>query len=181
MNPLTNLEPGKKTQPNYWGIDNQLSFIGVFKALYESDKSKKKVNSSQLLWAVALYCHPDSRLINFPSAEKRQIIEADYLGKELDWDKIEALTTEYKKLYLTQARRSLENWKLKLEERDEYLNSFPYKSLDLEDAKLLDTLLANTPKLYKQYDEIQEQILDEDAKAINKAGIQESAAERKLI
>lgn len=178
MNPLVQFKPELKTIPNYWEIDNQLALAGEFKKLYSEDKSKNKQDSSLIMWAVCFYTHPESRFLNFSTKEKRSLIETDIVRKELNWDYVNNYINEYKKLYLTQAKRSLENWKEKLEERDEYLQSLPYKALTLDDAKLLDVLLANTPKLYQQYEDIKQQISDEDAKTINKAGIKESASEK---
>jgi hypothetical protein len=181
INPLANYNADSKTIQNYWEFDNQLATIGIFKDLYQSDKSKKKTTSSRIMWAVAFFQHPESRLINFSTTEKKDIIESDITKEPMDWNDLATYITAYKNLYYTQATRSLENWKVKLEERDEYLNSLPYKDLDLDSAKLLDTLLANTPKLYKQYDEIKQQISDEESKGRTKAGIQESASEQGLI
>lgn len=181
MNPLVNFIPGQKTIPNYWEIDNQLAFVPPFKELYGTDKTKGKKDSSLTMWAIAFYCHPDSRIVNFPEQEKRVLIESDMVGSKMEWSKLDSYIKEYKNLYLTQAKRSLVNWKIKLEERDEYLMSIPYNTLPLEDAAKLDRLLADTPKLFKQYEDIKELIQEEDAKVINKAGIQESAAEKHLI
>lgn len=181
MNPLVNFIPGQKEIPNYWEIDTQLAFIPPFKVLYSEDKTKGKKTSSQVMWAIAFYCHPDSRIVNFPEAEKRSLIETDFIKSALDWESLTLLIKEYKNLYLTQAKRSLVNWKIKLEERDEYLMAIPYNSLALEDAAKLDKLLADTPKLFKQYEDIKEQIQEEDAKTINKAGIKESASEKNLL
>lgn len=179
MNPFASYEANKNV--NYWEVDNQLATIGNFKVLYEKDKSKKKKDSSLFMWAVAFYCHPDSRLLNFSFEDKRNIIENDIAGKELNWKLIEDYCKDYTNLYLTQAKRSLHNWKKKLEERDNYLLSIPYRSLGLQEAAQLDKLLADTPKLFKQYTEIQSMIDEEAAKEINKAGIKESASEKKLL
>lgn len=181
MNPLANFPTDYKVIPNYWEYDNQLAHIGLFKDLYQSDKSKKKGTSSLIMWAVAFYCHPESRLVNFSIKDKCKIIESDITKEKVDWEGIVPYITEYKKLYLTQAKRSLENWKMKLEERDDYLINLPYSELELDEVEKLDKLLANTPKLFKQYEDIKELISEEDAKSINKAGIQESAAEKGMI
>jgi hypothetical protein len=181
MNPLVSFVPGQKVIPNYWEIDNQLAFVGGFKKLYDTDKTKNKRDSSLIMWAIAFYCHPESRILNFPDVEKKELIEKDIISTTVEWDKISSYIVEYKNLYLTQARRSLFNWKLKLEERDAYLMSIKYNSLELDEAGKLDRLLADTPKLFKQYEDIKELIQDEDAKTINKAGIQESASEKGLL
>lgn len=177
MNPLVNYKPNL----NYWDVDSQLTTIGKFKDLYSNDKSKKKVDSSQIMWAIAFYCHPESKLVNYPDEEKKALINKDIYNGELDWNTVQDLINDYKDFFLTQAQRSLETWKLKLEERDAYLVSIPYKSLDLDDAKKLDALLADTHKLFNQYESIMEKISEESAKAIGKGGAKESASEKGLI
>ena len=180
VNPLSNHSVGGKT--NYWEVDNQLTNFGVFKELYLADKSKNKQDSSQLMWAVCYFTHPESRLINYSTNERKQVIQSDIVTSvELNWEKLNIYIREYKKLYLTQATRSLEEWKSKLEERGEYIMNTKYPSLDLDDAKKLDALLADTPKLFKQYNDILEQMSEEAAKGINKGGIKESASEQKKL
>ena len=179
MNPLTNVKEGNL--PCYWDIDNQLSTIGVFKELYEGDKSKKKVDSSLTMWAVAFFAHPDSRLYNLSTSDRKEIIETDVVKREMNWIKLSIYIDAFRKLNLTQLKRSLEKWKDKLEERDDYLTSLPYKTLELKEATDLDKLIANTPKLFQNYMDIQEMVNQEDAKTVNKAGIKESAAEKKLL
>jgi hypothetical protein len=175
MNPFVDYKPGL----SYWDIDSQLKGITPFKSLYSNDKSKKKVNSSQQMWAIAFFTHPESRLDKFSSVEKWEVIEEDIITfKEYKREELMHPISVYKKMFLTQAQRSLVNWRNKLEERDTYLISIPYKELELSEAEKLDKLLAGTPKLYQQYEAILASIQEEESKGRTKGGRAESASEK---
>jgi len=166
---------------NYWDVDNQLQTIEPFKTLYKKDSSKKKDHSSQMMWAVAFYIDPKSRLLNFSSKEKQDVVSKDIVTIKIDWDKINVYIEEYAKLKLSQIERSLANWKYKLEERDKYLVSLPYQELTLDEASKLDKLLSDTPKLFEQYFKMEDQLKEEINKGANKGGRKESISEQKLI
>jgi len=175
MNPFVDYKPGL----SYWDIDPQLKGIAPFKSLYSDDKSKKKVNSSQIMWAIAFFIHPESRLDKFSSVEKWEVIEEDIITfKEYKREMLTRPIKMYKKMFLTQAQRSLVNWRDKLEERDAYLISIPYNQLELSEAEKLDKLLAGTPKLYQQYEAILDSIQEEESKGRTKGGRAESASEK---
>lgn len=175
MNPFVDY----KTGLSYWDIDPQLMAIEPFKSLYSDDKSKKKINSSQQMWAVAFFIHPESRLAKFSIEEKWIVIEDDIVSfKDFKRESIKTLISVYKKMFLTQAQRSLINWRDKLEERDAYLISVPYSQLELAEAQKLDLLLAGTPKLYEQYNKILDSIEEEESKGRTKGGRAESASEK---
>jgi hypothetical protein len=177
MNPLIEHKEGV----NYWDVDNQLMTIEPFKSFYKKDSSKQKNYSSQHMWAVAFYIHPKSRINNYSSVEKQKIINDDISNIKLDWEIIEKLIPEYIKLYSTQVQRSLEQWKFKLEERDEFLMNTKYSALGIEDAGKLDKLLSDTPKLFEQYAKIVESLKEEENKGINRGNRKESISEKKLI
>jgi hypothetical protein len=175
--PLINYKEGI----NYWDVDTQLTTIEPFKSLYKKDSSKKKDHSSQMMWAVAFYIDPQSKLVNYASAEKQIVISNDIVTIKIDWDKLSVYIEAYANLYLTQIQRSLANWKYKLEERDKYLIGLPYSELGLDEASKLDKLLSDTPKLFEQYFKMEEALKEEISKGLNKGGRKESLSEQKLI
>ena len=63
---------------SYWKIDPQLKAIEPFATLYKNDKSKGKSNSSLIMWAIALFTDPESRLAKLSKARKQEIIQKDY-------------------------------------------------------------------------------------------------------
>lgn len=166
---------------NFWKVNPQLKMPESFNKLYKEDKSKGKKNSSQLMWAIALCYDPNSKFYNLIEKARKTLVEQDFAKEKIDWKGLEPQIELYKSLFMSQATRSLDNWKLKLEERDNYLNSIPYRDLDLKGAKDLDDLIANTPKLYVQYNKILEQLSEEAAKGATRGNVPESASEKKEL
>jgi hypothetical protein len=76
---------------------------------------------------------------------------------------------------LTPAKRSLRNWKKKLEERDEMLSSIAYT---LENAAELDKILAQTDKLYSQYERVAKALAIENQEAKVRGGRQLSLSDK---
>lgn len=172
--PLHNFDIGS----NYWKIDPQLKAVEPFATLFKNDKSKGKGNSSQIMWAISLFCDPESRLFKLTKKRKQEIIEKDYYKKELDWGKYKEHIETYTSLYTTQAIRSLVNWEEKLQERDAFLKEVPYT---LETGDTLDKMLSNTSKLYDLYEKILERLKEEESEGITKGGRTESLGEKKLL
>jgi len=166
---------------NFWDNNTQLKLVKAFNEIWEEDKTKKKKNSSQIMWAIALCYDPESKYIKWTEEDRRKLVEDDFIHGKIDWRKYENAIKTYIGLYTTQAERSLMVWEKKLKERDDYLTSKKYSEVDLKDAKALDDLLANTPKLYSQYNMILEQLDEEQAKAKTKGNAPESASEKKEI
>lgn len=177
ISPLLNFD----IKANYWTIDSQLAVIKPFSILYEEDKSKKKVDSSLIMWAIALFADPESRLYKSAKKTKEDIIKKDYIQDKIldfDWKDYQVHIEQYRKLYETQAERSLMNLEVKLQERDAFLLDTHY---DLGNGKELDGILANTDKLYKLYDTLLERLSDEQKGGTGKGGAKESAAEKKQL
>jgi hypothetical protein len=47
----------------FWDEYPELKIPKEFNELYSKDKSKNKVNSSRIMWAIHLHSHPESREI----------------------------------------------------------------------------------------------------------------------
>jgi len=172
--PLHNFDIGS----NYWKIDPQLKAVEPFASFYKNDKSKGKGNSSLIMWAISLFCDPESRLFRLTDKRKKEIIEKDYYKGLINWGKYEKHIEVYKSLYSTQANRSLVNWEEKLQERDAFLKELPYS---METGETLDKMLSNTSKLYDLYEKILERLKEEESEGITKGGRTESVGEKKLI
>jgi hypothetical protein len=71
---------------NFWKINPQL--IIVFDDLYEKDKSKDKITSSKIMWAIAMLYDPSDKN-QFRNADfdvKKKAISDNYLkDKNFDW------------------------------------------------------------------------------------------------
>ncbi len=171
---LSNFDIGK----DFWALEPQFKIIEPFSSLYKADKSKKKTNSSLIMWAIALFSDKDSKLAKLSVDEKENIIKNDYLKdiKDFNWEEYGEFIEVYYKLHTSQVQRSLIDFEVKLQERDKFLKKTKY---NLENAKDLDTIMANTSKLFDLYEKLLERIEEESAEGITKGGRKESASERK--
>ena len=131
------------TEANFWTMNPQLK-IG-FKKLYDSDKSKEKIDSSTIMWAIALLIHPDSKYAATSLLKRKTIIEESLLNtQDYDWSKHEEEIRLFKDLCLSRSERTLITWKKKLEQIELFIDKQEYNfntRKDIEDAlKSLDTL-----------------------------------------
>lgn len=175
---MESLSKNWNTDENYWVLHPQLKTVKLFKDLYSSDKSKKKIKSSKLMWAIALYIDPNDQNVwrNTNDKDKKELIATDYLeDSKFNWeDKLtQELIEEYKSRCLTIPEKELVRLLTKLEQRGKFLDSTNY-SLDAykEDSKgkitlvkgtadQLDKMMASTGKIYDHLLKIQQTISDE--------------------
>lgn len=104
------------------------------------------------------------------------MIEQDFLERDpsFSWDDYTELLTLIEEKVLTKAERALMRWEKTLHERDDFIASVPYNETTYE---MKDKLLANTPKLWDQYESISEKLLKE-RQAKTHGDIEESLAEK---
>ena len=162
---------------NFWESNKNFVAVAGFSEFYKNDKSKKKQESSDIMWSIAILIdqHPDNPLKNVSYNDKILLISEDYFCK-FDVEKYSDLISLYKNLCLTQIERSIYDIGLKLEERDEFLMN---KKYTLDNAKDLDVLISNTKKLKDLYDGMIEELEKQNAMGgQTKGGRIESAGER---
>lgn len=163
MSLINNFDPSL----DFWKSNPQLKILF-------SDYSK---TPSEVMWAVMLYCHPDSKLFNESPLDRTRIIDKDYLSKPLDWKKYSDLIKFTEQKVLTKAQKLLRTWEQKLHERDDLIASVPY---DLSTYEALDKMLAVTPKLWDQYFSILKLLQAEEETHV-RGDQEESLTEKGLI
>jgi hypothetical protein len=165
---------------NFWECNPNFLAIKEFKKLYSDDKSKKKIDSSKIMWGVALAMdkHDDNPLRNVNIVDKLAIVAEDYCDG-FDEKKYGYLMSLYKKLCLSQIERSVYDLEQKLDERSKFLLQTPY---DLDTAKELDALIANTKKIKDLYEDMVDSLEKDSAGGgPTRGGRQESAGEKGLL
>jgi len=161
---------------NFWKLYPVYKVTNPFKDLYKSDKSKNKINSSTLLWGI-LFLIDDSihnPLANLPLDEKKDIIKMDYFeDKDINWDDYSDLIDSFRNNLYTKFKRDLIEWEIKLEERRKFIRDTPYSldsEIELPDGKKkttkgtaaqLDTMAANTVKIYDLMEKLENKVIAE--------------------
>lgn len=182
-----------ETQENFWQINPSFLTIKKFKEFYNSDKTKEKAKSSQVMWAIAFLIdpHTDNPWKNLANEDKRNLIYTDYY--KINWDDYEELIDEYYNRCLTPAERNLFDIIEKMNERAKFIKNTEYSLDQYEEmdgktklvkgtAVQLDKMVVDTKKIYEQLDQIQQMVNKENTdNGKTKGGMQESAAEKGLL
>lgn len=126
---MRNVVESFNQKSNFWDENPQLAIINPFKTLMKNDKSKSKIDSSTLMWAIALINHPKSDL--YYVENKEDVITKDMLGvKESNleqfWIDKKPLVDAFTNACLSQAERSLVDWYDYMRKRDIYLKNTEY-------------------------------------------------------
>lgn len=158
------------TERNYWESYPEMKVHPQFSPTYRKDKTKKKVTSSNMMWALHLVCHPKSLMYYDPN--KLENVKG-LLSKSWDWEapSESSMLETYRGLMLTEAQRALADWDEMIKRRSSYLKNQDY---NLETGNDLDKLHKNTYSIYKDYQKICEELTNEENSNINSISLSES-------
>jgi len=166
---------------NFWTVNPEFKALKVFRAIYDKDKSKERVASSNLMWALAFLNERDNnRFIKYPLEERKQIIAEDVLeDSKFDWGKYASIMQFYNDNCLTSIDRTINSLEDKLDERNTFLIDTKYS---LQTAKILDEVFVATSKMQALLEEMRaKRDKDFGVDEQTKGGFTESASERGLI
>jgi hypothetical protein len=141
---------------NFWDVNAELIILDEFNKFYNKDNSKKKEDSSKIMWAVHYAFHPESKFFNFPA--KLEVLARDFLkDPKFNWATIQALIDTFKNLVLSDVERALVNWNEIMIMRDNSLKELYKSAINLgetDELVKLDKMLSNTPKMFEDYKKI---------------------------
>lgn len=183
------------TDLNFWELNPLMKTIGEFKDLFNNDKSKNKVDSSKVMWAIALLIDPNENNVwrNVTEDEKKLLIKEDFLeDKKFFWEDpfIVKLIEKYIHHCLTHSEKELLIYEEKLIQRAKFIKETDFTldyyaendkgtiSLKRGTADQLDKMLLNTKKIFDQVKETKAMIKLEADQGNLKGGAQESASEK---
>ena len=178
-----NLLTSYKESGDFWRQNPQLTLHPDLQEFYKSDKSKGKQLSSRLMYAVVFVCDTseENKFSNYPIKDRKFLVSQEIIGNaKFNWEeeKIVILIKAIEGLLLTPLRRSANNWRKKLEERDAFLASTPYT---MENAQELDKILSSTDKLYSQYERIMKSLAKEEQETQSRGNQQLSLSDKDEI
>lgn len=170
------------TDENFWETNPSFKLIKEFKEFHDTDKSKGKGKSSQLMWAIAFLVDPHEHNIwkNLIEEDKKMLIQDDFLKKkDFDWEEYQPLIDTYYNLVLTTPEKDYLELISKMTERKQFIKDTPYT---LDNAKILDDMVLKTAKLYEELEVVKQKLAQsKDIDGETKGGMQESATEKGLL
>ncbi len=162
---------------NFWKINPQLRI--AFKEIHDADKSKEKLESSSIMWAIALILDTESKYFNMPILERKQLIAREYLkDASFNFEKYKHEMNLYEKLTITPAKRQLTEWSRIMDEKSELLKSLSYTT---ETWEIIEKMLKSNKDLYSELERISELLVKEGERGTIKGGSVESASEGGLV
>jgi hypothetical protein len=174
---------------SFWDKHPQFLATNPFKDMWERDESIDKKESSMLMWFIVLCYDMDSKYINLVEKERHEIIGEDFCNDAEYYSKFEGLIEPCKEAYCklqdTPAKRSLRNWKDKLEDRDAFLSTTKFTMDSYNDrgkvvkgtADQLDAMLGRTTKLWDDYERIMESMSKEESLGEGRGGAMPSSSD----
>lgn len=158
---------------NFWKENPQFAAVDPFAKLHRTDKSSNKVNSSAIMWGVALMYDPKSDFYYLDGKEDKvaKAIKRD-CRIDVDWSRHQDVIDAFKETRLDQAHKSLIAWEIRMKERDEFLKEQKW-SFDSysEDGRLvkgtadqLDKMHSQTAKHFKEYEVVVKDLQELEAK-----------------
>jgi hypothetical protein len=152
---------------NFWDVNPELKILEEFSKVYEKDKSKAKQDSSTVMWGIYYAYHPESKFYNLPGKLDR-LKDSFIKQKDFKWDNYTEVIITYKEAVLTDAERALSSWGEIMSMRDRSLKKL-YQDLlnvsalevDTKSLKEVDSMLANTPKMFEDYKKIKKDYEEE--------------------
>ena len=166
------------TDKNFWTTHPDMKVIQPFKELYISDSSKKKEQSSLLMWFVILCYDRESKFYKL-SADglegKHAIVGEDYCNDINFYSKnkliLDAAIGMYINLQYTPMEKQMSALEEILAKRTRYLREAEY---DIDTALELDKIVTGTYKVWQDYRKILEEMGKEDSSGVAKGGAQVS-------
>lgn len=145
------------TEKNYWTVFPEMKVHSTFNHYYKEDKSKKKLSSSNIMWAFHLVCHPKSMMYYDP--HKLENVKGLLPASMKSLESQEVELEIYKQLMLTEAQKALADWEDMIKKRSAYLKGQDY---NLDNGKELDTLHKNTYAIFKDYQKVCDELKVEE-------------------
>jgi hypothetical protein len=168
---------------NFWQVNPQFKLPKIFREFYDKDKSKGKIESSKIMWAVALLIDnsTENKFRNLQYSDRESLIAEDYLNNpKFDWKgaTIQSIISEYIKLNTSKNERSLFIYEQKLEERDKFIQDTKY---DIDNASQLDKIISSTKSIFDLIAKLRDEINKEESSGETKGSLIESASEQGLL
>ena len=170
----------KKIDQNFWDAHPDMRITTPFKQLWETDESKKKIYSSNIMWFIALCYDKESKYRKMPAEGedgKHLLIGEDYLEEKWFYEERKEVLNRLIDSYITIFYTALERQLLELEEtldiRREVIKELR-KSKVAKDWKQVDDMILGTNKLVAEVKSLKQKIAEEDNNGLTKGGASRS-------
>lgn len=144
-------------EKTFWEENPELlACVPIYRDFYNQDKSKNKVESSTIMYAIAFIYDYESRFRNIPEEDRIELVEKGLLDKPgfftSYYKVIRPLIDQYNKLQEDSPMRFIRAIDDMINKRSEAINNMQY---NLQTSDAIDKLLLNTNKLLEEREKIE--------------------------
>lgn len=182
-------------EEDFWKLNPQLTLLQPFRKLWLRDK----VKSSKEMWCIWMWADPsyENKIYRIPEENRAESIRFYYPEFDPDEPLVRECIEQYDTHCLTPAARAFKEEEASLVKRAEFIKTSPYTFDDVErdskggvifvsgkpmarkgTAKDLDSMRANTLKIYEQYARVRKIFEEEQGEVRIRGGRKESLRER---
>lgn len=166
---------------NFWKLYPTFLVPKIYKNFYESDKSKNKKDSSDIMWAmIFMFDKTAENPYRFLQKEDRiEVINDDILNNsKFDWKQYEQLVEYTRNIHMTEIERTYYSFIEKMEQRRKLIEDSEYT---LESADSLDKIIKNTESVRKEVENLEKLVHLQETEGKTKGEIILSATEKGQI
>jgi hypothetical protein len=164
----------EKNRYSFWDVNPEFKFTEPFDDYYNATENKDY--SSEVMWAIFLFCDIKSPKIRLRKDERELDIKKYFLKDEtFSFDYHEDLVDAYPKVVMTKIQRELKVWQDKIEERNKFLESVTY---DLSTYEALDKMMKDSKLIWESFGKIYKEYQDENIETRARGGREESFTEK---
>jgi hypothetical protein len=156
------------TEKNYWIEHPEMLIHECFNKLHAKDKSVGKQESSSIMWALYYYAHPESPMFNVPGKREEIAKKLQKTIKGFLWEDYEQELKRYSESVLSVGEQELYEWSEMISLRKSVITSSYMAEMakdpeerDVKKLKELDSMMANTAKIFSDYVKIVQTLKEE--------------------
>lgn len=174
-------------EQDFWETYPALKYKNPFSKI-----ANLKTNSSKTMWAICLFIDINSPWRTMDEEARKEEIIQSYIPEDkkvFENPLVLSVIEEYPNAIMSEAERAFYRWGNKLRQRFDFIDKIEY-TLDEYDeegklikgtASQLDKMLADTHKLFQEYEKIEKTMIAENQKGRIKGGREETLSEKKIL
>lgn len=164
----------EKNRYSFWEVNPEFKFTEPFDDYYNATENKDF--SSEVMWAIFLFCDIKSPKIRLRKDEREEDIKKYFLKDDtFSFEYHEDLVEAYPKVVMTKIQRELKVWQDKIEERNKFLETLNY---DLNTFEALDKMMKDSKLIWESFGKIYKEYQEENIETRARGGREESFTEK---
>lgn len=179
MSKLVSLNKEYQPGANFWELNPQLILMPPFAGLYIQDNSKDKEYSSKQMWCIFFMKEPDedaNKFFRFGEEKVKEMLTETWF-QDADWwdnEMFKQCADAYPNMCLNAVERSFYSKKKMLEKLANFLE---HADFDEDNVAKFVSAHSKIPKIYEEYEKIEEKFMKSKTSGRVKGGRQQTKAE----